>query len=335
MGSRGVGLIVGPHLQYLDHMLPLCELFSLPLVVTHSDVYALAQAKGVDTDLDPTLSGELIKKMECLFYVEPAKVLKDLFKWEGIHLHKKALSFFSWHGNSNKYRTEFWAERAAFEDTLLYYGPFMRDYYQEKGVWNRIKYKIHVGNYRRLIQKRLQLPKTSQKKILYAPTWSFRGKVEASPFLDLEQRLLKRIPKECLLIIKPHPYYFFFFPKEINQMLNRYANHENILFLSQKNSAASYFEEVDAFLGDYSSVGYDFLSTGKPLYFLPGKEKDPHLFPCGVTVTEDTFFHTLSKPFPKKCLERGKKLYMYCFGESQPTKEKMLQEIDEVIQCAR
>jgi hypothetical protein len=335
MVSNGVGICAGPHIQFLDHLIPLCTLLTIPLVVTDPQVFASALKRYNAVFFDDNLEGEKVQEAKALFSVEPGKCHSSFFQWGEKILKNKALSFLSWHGNSNKYRSEYWAENALCEDVLLYYGPFMADYYKEKGVWERIPHKIHVGHYKRFFQSKKTLFPTNRKKILYAPTWSFPGKIEASPFLDSIEQLIKITPNEYLLLVKPHPYFFRLFLNEMTSLKNRYEGSCAIEFLEEDFPLDSCFHEVEAFVGDYSSIGYDFLAEKKPLYFLPGKVRDPYLFSCGKEVTVNSLFNELEKPFPNEYLERGQELYHYCFGEKQPNPESIKKEIERVCQCVQ
>jgi hypothetical protein len=328
------GLCVGPHSQHMDHLGPLCALLEIPLIVTDPEVFIAAQSKGITPELDLNLSSKSLQQAEAFFYVEPAKTHASLFQWGSKIFKKRALSFWGWHGNSNKYRDEFWAERGAHEDALLYYGPFMQDFLNEKGVWDRIPYKIHVGHYRRLFsQINVSLP-SNKRKILYAPTWNFPGKQEGSPFFEIVESVLEAVPDDVLFIVKPHPYTFALYSKELSELRERYQDQESIFFLEKDASLMHYFPHVEAFVGDYSSVGYDFLFEGKPLYFLAGQKRDPYLFSCGKEVSPGTLFKELDRPFPKEYLERGKELYTYCFGERQPTIDEIRYQVSTILSCA-
>ena len=64
-------------------------------------------------------------------------------------------------------------------------------------------------------------------------------------------------------------------------------------------------DQVDAYLGDRSSIGYDFLTFERPLLFYQGKEKEGPLKACGVTIDwKENPFKRLKEtdfsPFVKK-----------------------------------
>jgi hypothetical protein len=249
-----IGVVEGPKTSFLDHIVPLCHLLEIPLFCDDEDVKTAAEIyyPGVKFAKNTANSHVLT--------VEPSKM-----RFRG----QKTICGF--HGNSNKNRDAFWIERFADEDVVLVYGSFFLDFLREKAVLDRIKKVIVTGNYRLafFIEQKAFFSKwrygdPSKKRLLYAPTWTFSREKR---FDETEvKKLLDQAPQEYQVIVKWHPFMHRMYPAQVEELQERYG--EKALFLPESPLVYPLLAEVDLYVGDYSSVGYDFLAFNRPLFFL-------------------------------------------------------------------
>ena len=219
----------------------------------------------------------------------------------------------------------------------LYYGQHMRDLLEERGSLIKIRSMIRTGNYRlnyykkrrsfydqlteRLIFSRF---KNKKKTILYAPT---RDSHEGpTSFFDSCGILIEELPKNYNLIVKLHPDLFEEFPAQTYRMIGKYSQHEGVLFVENFPPIYPLLARCACYLGDYSSVGYDFLAFNRPLFFVESHNKGlmrsaPTIRQCGMTIP----FGKGIFPFIEKHIEENQqtyssareKMYSYTFGKDR------------------
>ncbi|MFZ0565468.1 MAG: CDP-glycerol glycerophosphotransferase family protein [Chlamydiales bacterium] len=338
--SSSIAILAGRRLSFLDHLVPLCHLMDMPLLCTDRWVFMAAEHFYPETKLilaDEDNFEEIVSHYQTLYTVEPCRLHPFAFRF-GEYLYRgEAQTVCGFHGNSDKYRTRYWIERYVDEDVVLFYGQHFIDFLIEKGVWSRVKKGVFIGNLRlqfyqrhkdffdKIIQPHL-FPKGEDKVILYAPTWSFLGSCDDSPFFEMLPSVLDQIPKGFRVMVKLHPYSFNFFPEKVAQIKERYNQHEQIFFLDEVPLVYPLLDHADIFLGDYSSVGYDFLAFNKPLFFLG--DKKGALQKVGVVVED---FSKLYQILDRKD-EYGQKrrtLYEYAYGPPRPF-DNIREELNQV-----
>ncbi len=251
-----------PH--FLDHLAPLAIWLGIPLLVISFKDYTLVKeyypeaecyfAKGKELVLT-----ELLKKYDLILY---STFNRKAFEKE---VGKDIKTVFVPHGNSDKdVRKDFQDEEMVF-----IYGQRMYDFLGPKNY-------ITVGNYRKkyFAKKKYASPLSftlKQKTILYAPSLgSFNPEV-------------LRVPHYLNLVIKPHP----FFERERRGLFTSISLKANIQVLEDYPLVYPLLEEVDVYLGDISSLGYDFLSCDKPLFFIGEEPLYSHRF--GFRILEDIY----------------------------------------------
>ena len=193
------------------------------------------------------------------------------------------------HGFSDK---GFWLEKCVHEDLTLIYGQHMLDMLKERGVWEGGKNYVITGNYRlsyykqhqesmdRIVRDEVfsQFDK-QQPTILYAPTW--QDEEQSSTFFEAIDEVVRSLPQDVNLLIKLHP---MLEEKDIASLYAVQGKHEgkaNIYFLDHFPLVYPILFNVDAYLGDASAVGYDFLATGKPMAFLADAGQELYVHRCG------------------------------------------------------
>ncbi|MCP5469749.1 MAG: CDP-glycerol glycerophosphotransferase family protein [Chlamydiales bacterium] len=315
MDSR-VAIVGGPHLSFLDHIIPLCDLLDMPLYAP--DVWEW-------TMLYPHVQkAEELESYDTFFYVEPSRLHERCFQFGNHFFDQKRRSVCGLHGNSNKCRDAFWAERFLEEDSVLLYGPYMQQFFEEKGVYSRLKNPIFCGNYRLCYYEKykehfhMKLPGEG-KKILYAPTWSFDGATDNSPFFTCYRRLLDHVPSGFTVLVKLHPYMYRLHPQEVQRLIEKYVDNPRVYFLEETPLVYPILDQIDIYIGDYSSVGYDFLSFDRPLFFW-SENVDPHLLECGHKIQEGEIFSQLEKEGKS---EKRQELYHHCFANVEDLGERL------------
>jgi teichoic acid glycerol-phosphate primase len=298
MTNRAAGLIYGPLEHHLDHLAPFCSLMEIPLVVTDEDLAQKARLYYPKLELLQwdclEAPFEVVRSFDTIFYSTPRILFDEVFFIAETSLRKKIRTIWLPHGNSDKGHASFFMEGLKEEQTLLVYGQKMIDFLQAKNVFsNCIKmgnfrleyYRRHHSFYDSLI-KSLSFP--LQKTILYAPTW--QDGENSSSFFTAAHRLIQQLPSDVFLLIKLHPN----LEKEIGvqQFILQNETHPNIRFLTGFTPIYPILEKTDIYLGDMSSIGYDFLTFNRPMFFFNPTGRslaDPGLYlhRCGESLQPD------------------------------------------------
>ncbi len=251
-----------PH--FLDHLAPLAIWLDMPLLIPSFKDYSLVKEYYPEADchfidFKELVLTELLKTYDLLLYSTASR--KAFEKEVGTAIK----TVFVPHGNSDKdVRKEIQEEEMAF-----IYGQRMHDFLRPKNY-------ITVGNYRKEYFAHKKYPSPlqfarKQKTILYAPTLeSFHPEI-----LD--------VPDHLNLVIKPHP----FFARERSGFLATIPLKDNIQVLEEYPLVYPLLKEVDIYVGDISSLGYDFLACDKPLFFIGKEPLYSHCF--GHRISKDIY----------------------------------------------
>lgn len=286
-------LNTGPDFHLLDHIAPLAELFDMPLIVTEEKNFDLAlryypsvqifHKPHLDLQLD-FLAQNFDTLFECKYWAPHLKALfRDLYQ-------KEMRLVFCPHGFSDKMTL---LPAYAHQDAVLLYGDLHIKMLQKLNLWP-LKDSTLIGNYRLAhYQKHLSfydsLVETEifsrfarkQPTLLYAPTWQDID--HSTSFFDHAHWVVSQIPPDWNLLIKVHP---------LLEQRNPAQYHSLALFDAPNRVLISDFPPVypllaraDAYLGDFSSVGYDFLVFQRPMLFLPhDRLPQGRLRSCGPTI---------------------------------------------------
>lgn len=365
MASKGIGVFASNALSFMDHLVPLCQIMEIPIFCTNRWIYELIQLhypqmpqtpqmplffnEAPDYSLDPFL-----REYDVLFYVDMYRRHNGTFQFVD-HLYKgPARSVCGLHGNSDKKRNLYWIEKFADEDISLIYGQHMLDFLDEKGVLERLKKGIITGNYRYeyYLQhqeffdaqcRHLFFPENGKKTILYAPTWihpnrKWAWRDDYTSFLAVHSYILDNIPEGFQVLVKLHPLFVYIFPEDAERVIEKYKGRDNISFINDFPLIYPLLKKVDCYLGDYSSIGYDFLLFDRPLFFLNAKERDPsldkgvYLYNCGRAILPYEFpklYEIISQTLQEDIYsERRKKTYSYAYGKRKDLRE-LKREIEE------
>ena len=298
MRHQATGLIYGPCQHHLDHIAPLCTLLNIPLITTDHNLHLTAK------EFYPTLvifhidelelSAHLAEHYKVIFSCMPAVMLSKLLFSVRHLFNKHLLSIWCPHGNSDKIWDITFSSALKEEKYVLVYGEKMRDLFRDQGIFNDAVQMISVGNYRQrfysnvkqfyidLYKTKIASQFTEQKKIiLYAPTWS--DGIEASTFFDACPTLIDDLPSHYNLIIKFHPNTKIQFMPQLERLIATYEHHPSVVFLDDFPPIYPILDQTAVYIGDRSSIGYDFLSFNRPMLFIGPKRPHP-MQRCGPSI---------------------------------------------------
>ena len=336
--SKSVAILTGPA-THLDHLGILSALLEIPLIVTEESTFQLAkhyypQINATLMELSDLSMDYLCSHFDVLF--ESGKFwaleLKPFMKL----LHNKNMRFiFCPHGNSDKGHS---LTHHPDQDISLVYGNHLYTHLEKTGALVNTRATIATGNYRYPFYRKFstfydELADIevfshfthSKPTILYAPTW--HGKENPTSCFKATEKIISQLGNDYNLIIKFHPFLIEDFPGKILNLIHRYEKHPSVHFIEQFPPIYPLLKRCDIYLGDYSSIGYDFLSFDKPLYFYRPRHSPSDLSACGITIPDTQIDRLLS--FFQETLTRAqsdfsaarKELYAHTFGEEKQASE--------------
>lgn len=325
---RSVAILTGPF-THLDHLGVLSSLLHIPLIVTDPATYALANEWYPDIDVhlldtnDLSMS-YLAENFDLIF--ETGKFLAQEMDLSLRFFSQKKMHFvFCPHGNSDKGHSLKIHPQQEFH---LVYGNHLYDLLQKTGALGRAKKIFKTGNYRwdyfqkhfvfyqNLIQKRLSYLQKHQSIILYAPTWS--DQENTSSFLESTEQLINELSGQFNLLIKLHPFLIEDHPATFYRILAKYEKHPSVLFITDIPVIYPLLAQSVAYIGDYSSIGYDALKFDLPLYFLKTDSSFSPLHNCGLICPKKNLNDFILKTLytkQVKLAEKRKAAYQYAFEE--------------------
>jgi hypothetical protein len=299
------GLIYDDSPHYLDHLAPLCVFLKIPLIIYEPHLADLARTyypnlKVLEKSLwDISFPSRIIS---CYSQI----LLSSAFP------NHQLQNIWLPHGSSDK-GWKIGSFGALQQDKIaLVYGQKMIDDIKKEGICLQT---ISLGNFRweyflknrSFYQKAMQIPSTD-KNILYAPTWDDLEK--SNSFWNAFPILIQKIPKNYNLLVKIHPNTIRKFEPEIERYKGLCKDRSNIIFLSDLPPIYPILAACDAYIGDMSSIGYDFLTFNKPLFFL--NRADLPLQKCGITHEPQSFIYSQQKDLSHS----REQLYQYTFSKT-------------------
>jgi CDP-glycerol glycerophosphotransferase (TagB/SpsB family) len=265
----------------LDHIAPLASLWNIPLIANDEETANLAKMYYPEVQIRlwqdvafrlQEIAEEFDTLLNCQYW-EPS--LKECFRT----VYKKEMQLmFCPHGQSDKGYKSPLLEYYKFQDAILLYGQLLQDMLTELNIWDDKKPHIRVGNYRlsyhQLHKKRetdlaeqhiFSKLDPSNQTLLYAPTWNDADGA-TSFFLEAE-RLICELPSHWNLIIKLHPLLAQRDPALFYRIIALEDKRPNFVVVHQFPLIYAILDKIDAYLGDYSSIGYDVLAFRTPMFF--------------------------------------------------------------------
>ena len=152
--------------------------------------------------------------------------------------------------------------------------------------------------------------------------------------------MIDTLPENWNLIVKPHPNTLEK-PEKLERLIHQAESKPHVLVLKTFPPIYPILDFVDTYLGDMSSIGYDFLSFKKPMFFLNQNKRDPqkdpglYLFKCGHIIEPDDYryiFSLIEENLPtdeKQFQKIREEVYSYVFGSEKNPKE-LRSKIEEV-----
>ncbi|WP_316359670.1 CDP-glycerol glycerophosphotransferase family protein [Candidatus Neptunichlamydia sp. REUL1] len=333
-------LIYGNQKHYLDHLAPLASLLGVPLVVTDFEIERLAKSYYPDLNLlyfDPVeMAEQMVSQFEVVISCLPKDLFDSLF-FITTTLHQKCLmNVWCPHGNSDKGHSSYFMEGLSKEKRAFVYGQKMIDFLKEKGAFEQLEDLFILGNYRyeyylqhidfyqKILEEKLPINR-KRRTLLYAPTWN--DSERSSSFEIAHSFLINSVPKDWNLIIKPHPHLKC--PLE--------SPKENVIILKDLPPIYPLLQSVDVYLGDMSSIGYDFLTFRRPLFFYNPQNRNPnedqglYLTRCGTIIdANENPFEKIDEIDPVSFLKIQDHVYNEVFDKDQ-TRAKIYDILSETV----
>ncbi|VHN99593.1 CDP-glycerol glycerophosphotransferase family protein [Candidatus Rhabdochlamydia sp. T3358] len=336
MPPSSAGLIYGPGTHHLDHLAPLCAILGIPLIVTEElllkqvrEVYPFVDALYVDCLELPFF---LIKNYRFVFSCFSRIVLNELLFLAELLSKKKIHPIWCPHGNSDKGNIKPYAEALCQENLLLVYGQQMIDFFNRHklrkpyvitGNFRYQFYMQHKAWYDAYVAKKISLKQ--KKNILYAPTWQDYEK--SSSFFSVIDFLIEQKPAKYTLLIKPHPNLRLQNLFLVEELEEKCKNLPGVYFISDPIPIYPLLNHCDLYIGDRSSIGYDFLHVNRPMFFLNQNDlKEPlstYLFRCGLAISPQNYSHiySLIDQTQQELTPIREKVYQYAFASCSCLKE--------------
>lgn len=346
---RMAALQLGDTMNYrLDHLIPLCDLFNIPLLLDSARVYNLAIQYYTPIKLI------LIGRLECVAYISNFDLFFVSEKYMALSLQatcrllfgKKIEFFYCPHGNSDKGFIDLTMNQLTFHKLSLIYGEQMRQRIHEMGLSSQIHALVTMGNIRKRFYRKHEFffnsiikrtisfaSKAIRHVFLYAPSW--QDTEHSTSFFTICKSLIEHISPSDYLIIKIHPLLLTHNLGYVTHICENYKLKKNIQFITDNPLIYPLLEQIDIYLGDISSIGYDFLFFNRPMFFFDTRINPPSqsksLFQCGIEVPLQYFknpypfiFSTLSENRKKSMIRE--KMYNYVFAED-PLDNELKQNI--------
>jgi len=333
MDFKLAAIVTGPD-TYLDHLGVLAYIMDMPLFVTEKETYRSAltfypQVQAIHKEAQDLDVDFLAHHFDALF--ESGKFFTmELAPFIEL-LHNKKMRFvYCPHGHSDKGHS---AKQFAPQDISLVYGSHMSDLLTSTGAMKSIRSTAATGNYRLAFYEKyrsfykslmegniLDKLDPNKKTALYAPSW--QDGENPTSFFGEARRLIQDLKQEFNLILKLHPFLKQFHPAETFTVLERCKEEQGVVFLENFPCIYPLLDACDLYIGDYSSIGYDFLSFDRPLYFLIG-ENSPRfeIHGCGEIIPDkeniSSFIQNTWKENTLGKKEARKALYEYVFAKEK------------------
>lgn len=336
---RPIAILTGPD-THLDHLGVLSSVLEIPLIVTEEKNLHLSQ------EFYPDLGAQLVglEELSLEYLAHNYDVIFETGKFFAVQtkpfiqlLHGKQMRFvFCPHGNSDKGHS---LKDHVEQDISLVYGDHLHDLLKQTGAAEKIHHIVKTGNYRYAyyLQHRSFFDALAEKKvfchfkekkpvILYAPTWS--NQENPTSFFTQIDRLIEELSPSYNLLIKLHPFLIEDHPAHLCYVMARYEQHPSAFFLVDFPPIYPLLSRCALYLGDYSSIGYDFLAFDKPLYFLNPKKSlsiSP-LHSCGLEIPMgnenlNQFLSLTLNDSITRFSEQRNKIYNYAFEKNRGSKQ--------------
>ncbi len=348
--AASVCLAPGDAVNHIDHLAVIAYIMDIPIVTDEEHLVEVIkkyypQVKPIYIEHHAKILEFLAENFDVLF-VSGANYRADLAPLLELIFRKNIQFWYCPHGNSDKTLKHFKDQTMS-----LIYGPQMQERLEAEQMLERLNAYVRTSNYRfpfyfkyeqyydDLVEREVFSHfKKKQKTILYAPTW--QDLELSSSLFEAGLPVAQQLPENYNLIIKLHPWLEHHQPSHVNNIREKYHGVGNIVVLSLYPLVLPILKRSDIYLGDFSSVGYDYLYYNRPMFFFGTKEwtgsdraKSRTLQECGVFIPDSAYENIY--PFIENHLDQNhfretrEKLYEYTFGEERDFAE-LKEELDKM-----
>ena len=352
----GVCLAPGDSVNHLDHLSPIAYLMNVPMLIDEEFLIDTMQryypqVETVYVDHHAKILETIANNFDFLF-VSCSNYRADLSPLFEIIFRKNIHFWYCPHGNSDKMYKQF--ENQEF---VFIYGNQMKERLNKAGYYHTYDGIVRTGNYRlyfyrkyqefydRLVEKDI-FSKLSKKNrtILYAPTWIDQEK--NSSYFDITHSMIDQLPDNYNLIIKIHPWMVHQKAGYIAHIEECCNDRPNLSVLPLYPLIYPILKRTDIYLGDFSSVGYDFLYYNRPMFFFEPKNRiktrsySNYLHCCGIVIPQSYYsslFSFIENHLDCQEAEELKRwrrhTYADAYGEEKPF-EAIKKEVLDILSTA-
>ena len=333
-------LCTSSYSHQLDHLAPLASTLEIPLILTDPDLFHLCQKYYPSTNVvyteEKECSLEYLSHLADLLILSCKHWARELaFSFHTLY-QKKMRFCYAPHGNSDKGSLNPASDLLFGQDLSLIYGDHMKEMLKKRGVLSSLQGTVLSGNYRlhhyhqhqdfydTLVNQEVfsLFEHPSSMTFLYAPTWN--DSEHSSSFFKAIHTLLDALPTSWNLLVKLHPNLERDDPAKVYRVIAQYESKKNIVFLTNYPPVYPILNKVAGYIGDFSSVGYDFLYFNRPMFFINADQRDPHLdeglslFKCGkiLDLSSPLWIEQIEQELLAPCvewMEKRKRVYDYTF----------------------
>lgn len=285
--------------NHLDHLAPICELLDIPVIVDTPELAEIAAQfyPGLRVRLEHDPKSDALIDYEVVFHA--TRVPRSVPREVGFPRHMRFVH--CPHGWSDKV---WWNKWMALEDVTLIYGDAQLRLFEEYGTAPYLKSYVRAGNYRyryyleqrkrldRLVAERVYARLDPHRAtILYTPTWNDID--SSSSFFAACAPMIEQLPKHYQLIIKIHPLMDYQAQARVDQLIASCSNRHRVVCLKEFPLVFPLLSCAAIYIGDRSSVGYDYLAFRRPMFFLKTEDQRhvgvSRLDACGTAIHESQF----------------------------------------------
>ena len=292
------GVAVSQWSNHLDHLVPICRVLDIPVIVMTPELVDVAARfyPQVKVRLESKAESDALTDYEVVFHA--TRIPRSMLREAGL---PPSIRFVHCpHGWSDK---AWWIKWMALEDVSLIYGPAQLRMLEEHGTARYLNRSVRSGNFRYefyrshqdelddLIERELgDKLDPALDTILYAPTWNDIN--ASSSFFAACEPLIEKLPARYQLIIKIHPLMDFLSQAKVDELIRGCATRGRVVCLRQFPQIFPLLSRAAIYIGDRSSVGYDYLAFRRPMFFFrPTGQRAGAPEPidrCGTTIAEDS-----------------------------------------------
>ena len=348
---RGVCLAPGDSINHLDHLVPIAQFMNVPILVDEESL-----VETIDTyypQVTRLYIAHHTKVLEAIatqfdyLFVSSSDHRADLSPLFEIVFRKTIHFWYCPHGHSDKMYEQFKGQSLVF-----IYGNQMQKRLQKATYYDTYQGVVRTGNYRLSFYRKYESFydnlaerdvfskfEKKQRTFLYAPTWL--DKEKQSSLLEIGIPLIDQLPETCNLIVKMHPWMTDQKAGYVTHLQERYKDRPNLIILPAYPLVYPLLKRTDVYLGDFSSVGYDFLYYNRPMFFFDPKNRTKtrsysnDLHQCGILIPEKDYGSLFS--FIDAHLEEQKMLepvraetYLDVFGKERKF-ESIAKEVTHIL----